>query len=59
MDVGNHIVLDFDSPFVSVGMSVGDHFVLLFSFFFILIDVGNLIALDIDLLFVLVLGTSK
>ena len=59
MDVGNHIVLDFNSLFVSVGMSVRDHFVLLFSFFFILIDVGNRIALDIDLLFAFVLGTSK
>jgi len=59
MDAGNHIVLDFNSLFVSVGVSVRDHFVLLFSFFFILIDVGNLIALDIDLLFAFVLGTSK
>ena len=58
-DVRNHIVLDFHSSFVSVGMSVRDHIVLHFSFVFILMDVGNLIVLDIDLLFVFVLGTSK
>ena len=59
LDVGKHTVLDFHSPFVSVGMSVRDHIILHFSFAFILMDVGNLIALDSDLLFVFVLGTSK
>ena len=59
LDVGNHIVLDFHSLFVSVGMSVRDHIVLHFSFVFILMDVGNFIALDSDLLFVFVLGPSK
>ena len=59
IDVRNHIVLDFHSSFVSVGMSVRDHIVLHFSFVFILMDVGNLIVLDIDLLFVFILGTSK
>ena len=56
MDVGNHIVLDFNSLFVFVCMSVRDHIVLdpHFSFVFILIDVGNLIVLDIGLLFVFV-----
>jgi len=59
MDVVNHIVFDFHSPFVSFGISVRDHIVLHFSFAFILMDAGNLIVLDISLLFVFVLGTSK